>query len=167
MNAVVPKTEAPDDSRLGAILAGVKRGDRRAEAEWRRYLERTPTAQAVYGDLPLQLRLVLLANVRKVSPCAAEAVGMQLKSMQNDLAGNNPSPLESLVVDRLVLCWLYLHVLELLDAEESTNYLQRMIDRAHRRFLSACRALAVIRRIPVAQTKVSAQNLGNLTINNQ
>ena len=36
----------------------------------------------------------------------------QCQALTRDLAGPDPTPLETLLVDRIVLCWLHLHYAE-------------------------------------------------------
>jgi hypothetical protein len=76
----------------------------------------------------------------------------QVASLQLDLVGPDPSPLERLQAERVVLCWLQLHQAELLvlDAERKAQPIERperRRDRAHRRYLQAIEALAQIRRL--------------------
>jgi hypothetical protein len=84
----------------------------------------------------------------------------------NRLAGPEPSVLERLLVDRVVACWIQIEYADLAYAQLATtltsghrDYLQRRQDRAHRRYLSAIRTLAQVRRLvePVVQVNIGAQ----------
>jgi hypothetical protein len=54
-----------------------------------------------------------------------------------------------------VLCWFHLHHLELTNASKDSmtltlaQHYQKCIDRAHRRYLSALKALAEVRKLNV------------------
>jgi hypothetical protein len=85
--------------------------------------------------------------------------------MREELSGPNPSPLEILGAERVASCWLQLHYAELvyqqgfgthtLDVDE---FHQRRLDRLHRRYLSAMRSLAQVRKLlkpKIAQIKVA------------
>ena len=75
-------------------------------------------------------------------------------------------------MERVVSCWLHLYHLEILYAQkdamslELAGYYQKGIDRAHRRYLSAIKALAVVRRLalPVllAQINVAGKQQVNV-----
>lgn len=86
-----------------------------------------------------------------------------------DLEGPNPSPLEKMLVHQVVLCWLHLHFFERQYAAtlqqsmslQKSEYYQRIIDRAQRRYLGAIKSLAIVRRlqIPVVQVNVAEKQL--------
>jgi hypothetical protein len=84
---------------------------------------------------------------------SAEALWRQLSDRTLALSGPSPSMLEHLLVGRVVSCWLQLHYWDLLAAQsnESTlrhrECLQRSQERAQRRYLSAIRHLATVRRL--------------------
>jgi len=77
----------------------------------------------------------------------------QLESLRTELAGPHPSPIERLLVERVVACWLQVCVADYGAAQRGSHtfvqgdYDQRRQDRAHKRFLSAVRTLATVRRL--------------------
>ena len=87
--------------------------------------------------------------------------------LRDELAGTAPTPIERLVVERIVACWLQLHQLELSYgaqasmANELATYYQRSIDRAQKRYLAAIKALAYVRRLarPVVQMNVARRQV--------
>jgi hypothetical protein len=88
--------------------------------------------------------------------CKREAIARQLAQVRAELAGQNPPGTEAVLVERAVVCWLAACEADLvcLRAEASgidsvVEYYERRRDRAHRRFLSAVRALAVVHRLAV------------------
>src|SRR5262249_20062168 len=94
----------------------------------------------------LATRAVLAAPGKPLSPSAAQpgagrAAAARTARWRNSTA---PAPLERLLVDRVIACWLQLHHVELLLAQQSGNlkmaqleYHQRSRDRAHKRYLSS------------------------------
>lgn len=100
-----------------------------------------------------------------------EAILRKMELLLAELAGPNPSPVERLLAERIVACWLHVHLLELGAAgtfnggtfEQGTFY-QRCIDRAHRRYLSALKTLAMVRKlaVPVLQVNIAAQQQVNV-----
>ena len=79
--------------------------------------------------------------------------------MRDELAGE--TAIERLLVERIVTCRLHLHFLELsLESQKSTSidlaeHYQRTIDRAHKRYLAAIKALATVRKLAVAALQVN------------
>ena len=92
-----------------------------------------------------------------------EVLQAQLAAMREEIAGDNPSPLEWLLVERIVLTWLQIQLFEDLYASSipksmtfaQGNYKQKRIDQAHRRYLSAIRTLAQIRKLGPAAVQIN------------
>ena len=83
-----------------------------------------------------------------------EGLKRQLHDMRKELAGPTASSLEDLLVDRILACWLQVYHADGQCGQslgkftyEEFEYLQRRTDRAHRRFLSAVKTLAQVRRM--------------------
>src|SRR5215217_4516647 len=91
-----------------------------------------------------------------------EVLKAQLAAMREEIAGDNPSPLERLLAERIVITWLQIQLFEGLYANNMPksmtfaqgNYKQKMIDQAHRRYLSAIRTLAQIRKLGPAAVQI-------------
>lgn len=88
--------------------------------------------------------------------------------MRGELAGPNPTPLESLLVGRVVACWLQVQDADLryVQGQKECNiaqgeYNQRRQDRAHKRYLSAIRTLARVRKLalPVLQINIAERQV--------
>jgi hypothetical protein len=99
------------------------------------------------------------------NPFRQKSLTVTLKNMREDLAGANPSPLEQLGAERVASCWLQLHYAELLYNQELPNltleqdtHHQKRLDRLHRRYLSAMRSLAQVRKL--LKPKVAQINIG-------
>jgi hypothetical protein len=83
------------------------------------------------------------------------------------VAGGNPTPLERLLAERVVACWLHLHHLEMLYARKDSltvelgTYYQRSIDRAQKRYLAAIQTLARVRKlaVPVLQVNIAREQV--------
>ena len=89
-------------------------------------------------------------------------------ALTKELAGPQPCPLERLLVERIVLCWLHLYSTEALYAQhrqelslrQAECYEQRL-GKAQARYLSAIRTLAQVRRlgIPAVQVNIGQQQV--------
>jgi hypothetical protein len=89
----------------------------------------------------------------------------QLHQMRAQLAGDSASPLEQILIERIAICWLQMHQYEMLYARKMDRcppsdeeiHLKRLA-MAHKRFLSAIKTLAQVRRLqlPSLQLSISA-----------
>jgi hypothetical protein len=97
------------------------------------------------------------------------AVSQKLAVLKAELGGPSPNPLERLLVERVATCWLQVHLYGTVYAQNlhrlslaEGEYQQQRLDHAHRRYLSAIRSLAVVRRLlqpAVAQVNIGAQQI--------
>jgi hypothetical protein len=117
-------------------------------------------AQIIGGDFAQQLQNRILEQAAGKSLMFREAWRSQLEVPRQELAGLNPSPVEKLLVDRIVLMWLQLHDAEL-RFEQATDmtivqadYRLRRIDGLSRRYLAALRSLAQVRKLALPAVKV-------------
>jgi hypothetical protein len=103
-----------------------------------------------------------------------EALVSRLDLMRVEIAGENPSALESLLTEKAVGAWLLSELLELLNSAQLTHIpeVQRVPpsflkfyvawqEQAHRRYLSTIRELAKVRRL---QSRVPGSQM-NVQIN--
>ncbi len=99
-----------------------------------------------------------------------EALHCKLKSLRREIGGPDPSPLEDLLAQRIAACWLQVHYLETIYAQNLENNglsgrwsesMQRSIDRAQRRYLSAIKTLVQVRRLlgPVVQVNIAEKQM--------
>jgi hypothetical protein len=87
----------------------------------------------------------------------AGQVAQHLEQMERELLGEEPTPLDRMLVSHVVNCYLRVQALEIRNAwqqgaGESTRlleYYDRALDRAHGRLSRAVRDLAFVRRSPV------------------
>jgi hypothetical protein len=90
-----------------------------------------------------------------------------MELLREELAGPSPTPLERLLVERVVACWLQVQDADVryaqaksLSLEWSKHHQQRM-DRAHKRYLSAIKALTLVRKLalPVLQVNIARKQV--------
>jgi hypothetical protein len=90
--------------------------------------------------------------------------------MRSELAGPSPTPLGRLLVDRIVTCWLQISDADVRAAQAKdlspswAEFYQRRMDRAHRRYLSAIKTLATVRRL-VLPVLVGQVNIAGKQVN--
>ena len=150
-------------AQLRALLDQANSGSRKAlEA----LCARLPTDAAHWahlGDLTEHAReaLIILASGEKAL-FQQELCRKQCQAMTRELAGADPTPLETLLVDRIVVCWLHLHYAETIYAQNlpvlpaiQAAFYQHRITAAHNRYLSAIRTLAQVRRLQVPNVQIN------------
>jgi hypothetical protein len=101
----------------------------------------------------------------------ALAVRENVKDLAKQVAGENPTTLERLLAERVATCWLDVQDHECRYAQQGNVSLKqyewrsRMLDRAHYRYLSAIKTLAMIRKLslPVVQVNIAEQQVNNLS----
>lgn len=140
-------------------------GDEEALARMDKVLEQIPSIAQRFGNLNIVVEEGFVERTVSNSPFRQKALRVTLKDMREELAGGNPSPLEKLGAERIASCWLQLHYAELLYNQELPNltreqdeYHQKRLDRLHRRYLSAMRSLAQVRKL--LKPKVAQINIG-------
>ena len=101
-----------------------------------------------------------------------EAMPVTLKLMRGELSGDDPSPLERLLVERVVATWFQLQYFEALHAQSLgknsmslalSDHFQKRIDRAQKRHLSAMKTLAQIRKMgPAVQINIAEKQINTI-----
>jgi hypothetical protein len=140
-----------------ALAGRVENGDRTALAALREALQNPATVDLLGGDLAGRVQQKVIAKFRSKkdtpNPLLKESLTRKLELLRVELAGPNPTPLERLLIERVVTCWLQLHFLELVEAGQETlsvaqmTWWERCLDHAQKRYLSAIKTLAVVRKL--------------------
>lgn len=119
------------------------------------------------GDLVTQNQRALVEQFAGNDGQRHEAIHNQVKMLREELAGPRASSMELLIIDRILICWLQVQLCdhEFLQARgrpiQDADCLDRFRNRAHRRFLSATRTLAAIRKlgIPAIQINIAEEQI--------
>ena len=119
------------------------------------------------GNLAAHVEETLVRNLAGQDLAVREGLRRKLESLRAELGGPAPSPLERLLVERIVACWLHLHHLEANYASKNSmplelaTYYQRSLSAAHKRYLAAIKALAVVRKLalPVLQVNIARKQV--------
>jgi hypothetical protein len=143
-------------ARLRDLVGKADKGDEKAVSAIREILDESPDlAWRLRNIGKLAERLFVSKMASEEDAAAKEVMEHQLESMRLEIAGENSSPLEVLLAERIVATWLQVQLFEGLYASSlgkhtllaQANYYQKRLDRAHGRHLSAIRALAQIRKM--------------------
>jgi hypothetical protein len=163
-----PAKEVAGTRATDPILALVRRataGDESSLPELRKLFDECPDSRFVNevgGDMARTAEDSMIARAAGKNLVAREALRRKLAALRAELAGPTPTPIERLLAERAALCWLAVYEFEAAAAQQLgpialalADYYQRRIDRAHKRYLTALRTLATVRKLAVPALQVN------------
>ena len=164
-----PKPAAGDRTQ-GEFIATVRRaeaGDPAALAEVKKLFDRPGAADLLGGNVAAEALRLLVEQHAGKNHVVRAAVTHRVEALRAELSGASPSPLERLLVDRVVLTWLHLHHLESQYAGRESMSLplaahyQKCMSVAQKRYLAAIKGLADVRRLalPVLQVNIARKQV--------
>lgn len=164
-----PIVELPDTpEKTRKILARAAKGDESTlPVIWRMLHVGNSAVDMMGGNLAQQLEHSLVKEAAGENLHFREALLRKLELLRAELAGPAPSIIERLLAARAVTCWLVLHEAEVRYAQAGSmslalaDFRQRRIDRAHRRYLSALKTLALVRKmaLPALQVNIAHKQM--------
>ena len=155
---------------LKALMVRAHEGDEGALPKLREILDEAPSlARELLAPAKIAERSAVGLYASEDDLLAQEAIPRVLEQMRSELEGEGPTPLERLLVERVVATWLQVQCYETLYAQNATKmslalgeHHQRRIDRAHNRHLLAVRALAQVRKMGSAvQINIAEKQINN------
>ena len=162
MNLELPKDVKDRLGELRTLSERVEDGDKSARKELRKALrESSSEVISRASDIGRKGQWALIKTVAANDPLTEEALVTRLDLMHAEVAGPEPSPLEVLLTERICSLWLLIEVLEMLvsvqllgdlprERRSPMSFLQHVFkwqESANRRFLSAIRELARVRKL--------------------
>jgi hypothetical protein len=142
-------------------------GDAKALAVVRNLMQ-YPGPADHFGNLAATAERSLIAALAGKDLVSKEAVTSKVERLRAELGGPNPSPIERLLVERIVACWLQVQDADIRYAQakdlppKTADYYQKRMNHAHKRYLSALKTLAVVRKLAVPVMQV---NIGKKQVN--
>jgi hypothetical protein len=159
--------------KLRDLLCLAKKGQEDAMPKIRQILSEHPDLAWRFVHLAHMAEDILIGKVTREGDLATkELFRCQLEAMREEIAGENPSPLERLLAERIVATWLQIQLFEGLYASGMSKgmtiaqggYHQKRLDQTYRRHLSAIRTLAQIRKL-LKGTAITQINIADKQIN--
>ncbi|MDB5307464.1 MAG: hypothetical protein JWO38_1666 [Gemmataceae bacterium] len=138
-----------------ALIDRAEQGDATAMPPLRKLLGNPAAVDQLGGNLAETAQRVLVEAHCGQNLFRREAIGRKMATLRAELAGPTPSPIEWLLAERAVACWLHVYHLEAVYAGKGAmslplaEHYQKCIDRAHKRYVSALKALAEVRKLGV------------------
>jgi hypothetical protein len=150
------------EAELKVLSDRAESGDHEARAELRRRLEACSRQEiAQLAQIAVRADRMLVKTISGADPLMEEALYVRLRDMRKEIAGDNPTPLEAMLADRVVAGWLLVEVLEALISAQysrhigdgkraSPSYLlqqSKILESATRRHMQAIQTLARVRKL--------------------
>lgn len=161
------QTALPKHAELVALTDRAQKGDKTALPALREVLKEPGAVDLLGGDVAKQIQYTLIDKFSGNNLLLKETLTRKMDLLRAELAPLNPPPLERLLVERIVTCWLHLHHLEMIYAGKDSMslelgaYYQRSLSAAQMRYLSAIKTLAVVRKlaVPVLQVNIAKKQV--------
>jgi hypothetical protein len=145
---------AAKTDEIRTVIERAQKGDETILPTLRKYLE-DPQFVDLVGNIARQTERSLIQVAAGEDLLFKEAVTRKLELMRQELSGPTSTALERLLVERIVTCWLQLQEADIRYTAakdlswNQVEYHQRRINHTHKRFLSAVKTLATVRRLAV------------------
>ena len=157
------------DPKLAQLAKRAENGKASIE-EIRELLDSMPDVERQMGSIAKQAEWSWVSTYSEGNELVGEATRRRLESERAELMGPNPSPLERSLAHRIVLSQFQLDYVDTLMAARSREGMtasavamyQQWLDRAQKRYLSAIKTLALVRKLGIPALQV---NIGQKQIN--
>ncbi len=169
MNKEELETRRDTLKRLEELTKKAEKGDKKARTGLHHILRENSDLAWQYMDYGKLAEWHFVERMTEDKNFASkESLTRQLAAMREEVAGENPSPLERLLAERVVATWLQVQLFEGLYAAgmyqntsiSQGSYQQKRLDRAHRNHLSAIRTLAQVRKMgPAVQINIADKQI--------
>jgi hypothetical protein len=156
-----PAPEILDEIR--SVISRAKQGDTTVLPRLRELLADHPALWQRYGDLAVLAEAAWADLAAGTDLHLRESLLRRAEALREELAGPTPSPVEKLLVERVVATWLQLHYFDVIEAQSLNNdekprlasFRAKRQEQAHRMYLTSLAALTTLRKLlPKATMKV-------------
>jgi len=142
--------EQPKTLTLQELVEAANQGSAAALKALRHVLDEHPEIWQKAGNLAAHAEQTWTRLVADGNALALESIRREAERLRGTLLGPCPSPIERLLVDQIVACWLQAKHAEVASASQVSSVIQarfrdQRLDRAQRRYLSAMKTLSQIR----------------------
>ncbi len=154
------------ENQIRAVLERARSGDSSALPAIRKALDDHPEIWEQYGALTTRVHRSWIELIGGTDLALKESLTRQLESMRGRLAGADPSPLESLLVERILACWLQSSYADTAAARshglslKQIKFTTKRQEIAHRSYLSAIATLAMTRKLLTETPERSSRRVG-------
>ena len=162
---------------LRELSGKAESGDKVAGKELRRKVkEASPQVIARASDVGRKAQNLLVDTASGGDPLTKGALSGRLDMMRAEIAGEDPTPLEVLLTERVVACWLLVELFEVLMSAQlwkgmskenrvPLSYTLQMLrwqESANRRYLAGIRELARVRKLEAGSPAMQVNTQVNI-----
>jgi hypothetical protein len=145
-------TEGLYNEEMRRLLLRAQAGDPAVLPQLRELLDARPALWQRLGDLTGHVEEALLGQAAGTSLLARESVRRRMDELRAELAGPAPSPVERLLVNRVVVCWAQCHLADLEATQKAKSgpqgaHAERRQSGAQARYLAALKMLTLVRKL--------------------
>tara|TARA_Y100000588_G_scaffold274884_1_gene290920 strand:- start:242 stop:835 length:594 start_codon:yes stop_codon:yes gene_type:complete len=148
----LPETQQQTFEQTAELIQRAKTGDPAAMPEIRELLKTTPSLFQALGDVAANALVSWIRRFAGDDLIQAEAVGMQMDQLRDELTESSDGPLEKLLVEQLLVVMVQLNYRSTVLGQTNSihvpglRHLEDQLDRANRRFVYLVRNLELLRR---------------------
>jgi hypothetical protein len=150
------KTDESKPHTLAELVERANGGDRASLKTLRKVLDQHPEIWQEVGNLATHAETTWIRLAAEGNTLAAESIRREADRLRLELLGASATAIERLLVDQIVICLIQLKLAELAAGSARKSHLMRerfhdlRLQKAQRRFLTALKTLAQIRRLPLS-----------------
>jgi hypothetical protein len=167
LGGLLEENEPAEIDHLDWLLQRARQGDQDVLPELQEWLERSGVWRQ-FGDLGHHAREAWLRLITGNDLVLRESLLKKLSDLQKELISGGATPIERLLVDRILANWLRLHFAELaatqaINRPKLAEFWDRRHSRAERAYLASLGALTTLRRllsVVTAPAAITAQRHG-------
>ena len=156
-----PQEKPQEDSLLDLreLVIRAKQGDAAVVPQLKEYLRQHPEVWNRVGDLALQSQAAWTRTFAGQDKHLQECIVAKVNSLKMDLADGESSPLENLLVERVISTWLELYYHETRNAQGEERSLRwaefrlKQLTAANDRHTKAISALAILKKLMPSGSK--------------
>lgn len=142
------------------------KGDKKALSKLIEHYDEIPELWREIGDMSRHVILSTAVSIVGDNLAVRECLVRKVAEIKMETAGADPTPLEMLLAERIGVCWIQLQYADAMVNQSSIiaqgDFWQRRLDRTQRRYLSAIKTLALVRRLQLPAVQV---NIGEKQVN--
>ena len=157
----VPATEVVEEIR--ALTSRARQSDVSVLPTLRELLTARPVLWRHHGDLAARAEAAWAGLAAGPDLLQRESLLRLTEALRQELGGTSPSPVEKLLVGRVVACWLQLNYLDCIEAQALNSderprlagFRAKRQEQAHRMYLTSLAALTTLRRLLPGPTVIA------------
>ena len=154
-------------SGIFALVKRAQAGDKSTVPALKKLLEKPEHVDLMGGNVAAEAQRSFINAMAGKNLAFKESLTRKLELLRSELAGLNPTPVERLLIERLVATWLQVQDADIRYAQAENlskhwgDYFISRMDRANKRYLAALKTLAQVRRlaVPVLQFNIARKQL--------